>query len=374
MEPDDIIVGRPHSPYQFGESLATCGDRLLVGAPYREYADGMAPPCACVFRRSGRTWQLEQSFTAPVPKRAEGFARALALGTSNAIVGAAGHENGDAPTYDFARESDARLRLRAELDSPERVLPHDDVFDEYGVAIAADDTVTVVGASLESGPGGDQFGAVHVFDRRGDTRPITTLRGTRPGEGFGTALALSGDLLVVGATASVGVPGAVHIFRREAPDRWRAIGQIAGTHVGEQFGEHVAISGTRIAISAPGDASRGTPIGSGRVDVYELRDDAWVRLGTVQEQPGFGVVALSGDRLAIGDRLHPFAGKPRQTGRVGLYRIRDAGITREGWLELPGSAPFARLGTAVVLGPDFVAAGAPGHRRDGVGVVAIKYW
>jgi hypothetical protein len=376
MLPDEIL-GAGWSPYELGASLATRDDVLLVGAPSRDDGGRSGGPRLNVFvvRRAGPTWTLAQALEVPEPDLAEGYARAMALGPGCVVVGAPGHENGDASTYVFEADASGQHRLRGAIDSPERTESWHDVFSEYGVSVAADAEHVFVGASLESH---ENEGVVHVFDRRAlpARREIATLRGTRRGEGLGTSMALAGDTLVVGAAASARIPGSVYVYRREGRDRWRELGRIDGSEPGDELGASVAISGSRIALTAPGRADLRGPPGSGRVQVHELAPGLPL-VATVAEQPGFGsAVALHGDRLAIGDLFHPFKGAPRQTGRVGLYRLAPGGaVTLDGWLTLPDPLQYARLGSAVVLGADFVAAGAPGFGdSSGAGRVAIKYW
>jgi hypothetical protein len=386
MEPEIIIPSTGYSPYSFGAAIAASGDELLVGAPYRYYTsrafygETIPPPAAFLLRRAGDGWHREKVLTPTDPALAEGFACSLALGESFAIVGAPGYENGDGPIFDFARASQAELVLRATLDSPERQNDHSDVFSQYGNSVAADARTVIIGAPLDSRrcEGG---GAVYVFDRNDPSQqPIAILEGTRPDEGFGTAVALSGDLLIVGAAAHFSneqLTGAAYLYVREAPNRWREIARVAGEHAGEAFGAHVAIDGQRFVVCAPGNGASATPVGSGRVQLFEARSDGCVETARIVETPGFGLaVALRGDRLAIGQPMFTAPGGARQTGRVGLYRLAPGGPQHEHWLTVSKAAEHARVGSSIALGPDYVAAGAPGlgEEDDGAGFVTIANW
>src|SRR5512142_324684 len=111
IQPDTVISSKGCSPYAFGESLAASGAELLVGAPSRDYAYGedadAVPPAAFLLRLGAEGWQPTRRLTAGTPRLAEGFARAVLLAPSFAIVGAPGHEGGDAPVYDFDRSGHA---------------------------------------------------------------------------------------------------------------------------------------------------------------------------------------------------------------------------------------------------------------------------
>ncbi len=362
-----------------------------MGAPYRYYAalhdedPNTPPPSACLLKRRNGLWTLSQTLAAEVPFKAEGFGRSVALGPSFAAVGAPGYENGDGPAHAFERAAGGALRARGAFDSPERGSAHESVFAEFGVAVALDERFLLVGAPLESEfrngaatcSGG---GAVYVFDRGAGPALVATLRGSRPNENFGSSLAFAGDLLIVGAAgwySGAPLAGAVHVYRREAPDRWRELCRIEGEGAVEKFGGAVAIDGARFAVSAPSDAILAQPP-VGRVDLFEIQGDACRKLTTLRESAGFGAaLALCGNRLAIGQPMYEGTHGPRQTGRVGLFRIEPGGAAHlEGWCASANSKEYARLGSSVALGPDYVAAGAPGlgEDADGSGFVIVKNW
>jgi hypothetical protein len=143
-----------------------------------------------------------------------------------------------------------------------------------------------------------------------------------PGSRFGSALALEGDTLVVGAP-SQRPPGAsdcfdgcgsVHVFERRGPE-WEHTGELTpdSYYAGLQFGTALAISDRTIAIGEPSASSN-----RGAVDLFTDRDGAWRQLRSVQpEQPvqtsGFGSgVALDHETLAVAasGRVHVFESSP----------------------------------------------------------------
>jgi FG-GAP repeat len=379
-----VIPSSDCSPYQFGASLAAWNDQLLIGSPYRYYAarqnEGIPPPTTALFTRTADRWTLTQLLTASDPIAADGFGRSVALGGSFAIIGAPGHENGDGPVHDFERTEGATFHLSATLPPPGRP-PLDDVFAEYGAAIACDDQTLIVAAPLESNGdlASESCGVVYVFDRRArSNRLLATHYGTQPRESFGSAVALSGDLLVVGAAGSYSneqLPGAAYVFSREASGQWRELCRVCGHIPGEEFGAAVAIDGRLFAVAAPGRSDLERPVGA-RVDLFKLGANGCEQIATIQEDPGFGrALALLGDRLAVGQPECDAPDGTAQTGRVGLFRVTHLGvITREAWLVATRSGEYARLGSAVALGPDYVAAGAAGlgEDDDGSGYVITR--
>lgn len=379
MTSDVVIPSRGCSPYQFGAALAAWDHQLLIGAPYRYYAgragEGIPPPTVALFTKTTHGWSLAERLTASDPFAAEGFGRSLALGNAFAAVGAPGYENGDGPVHQFERNGASPFRLRATCDPPGD--PSGDLI-EYGAALACDSRALFVGAPIQSGPEvGESCGAVYIFDRSANRSPAV-LDGRKAREGFGSAIAISNDRMVVGAAGTYSneqLPGAAYVFARDASGEWRDLCRIDGCDPGEEFGAAVAIDAGIVAVAAPGRSDLDRPIG-GRVDLFRLSEHGCERFATIQEHPGFGRgLALLGDRLAIGHPQHDGPQNVPQTGRVGLFRVDRTGtVTREGWLAREDAGEFARLGSAVALGPDYVAAGAPGlgEDDDGSGFVIVR--
>jgi hypothetical protein len=130
-----------------------------------------------------------------------------------------------------------------------------------------------------------------------------------------------------------------------------------------------------VAVAAPGRNDL-DPLVGGRVDLFTVSDRGCDRIATIQERPGFGrALALMGDRLAIGDPQYDSRDAIAQAGRVGLFRVGHVGVVaHEAWLAAQHAGECARLGSAVALGPGYVAAGAPGlgEEDDGSGFVVVR--
>jgi len=61
IESDVVLRSEGHPGHTFGAAVAASGDRLLVGAPSRDYAyahnESVPPPSASLFRRAGERWE-----------------------------------------------------------------------------------------------------------------------------------------------------------------------------------------------------------------------------------------------------------------------------------------------------------------------------
>lgn len=162
--------------------------------------------------------------------------------------------------------------------------------DELGAAVAAGPDLLAIGAPGDDRQG-SQAGAVHVLVQGAggwsEESVIVAAEGLT-GDRFGTAVALSGDTLAVGApgrdapesgeTPRRGQAGAVFVLRRDG-DGWREAAALWAPDgaVGDQFGASIAFLGAdRLAIGAPGhDADQP---GGGATYVFERQpgdDETW---------------------------------------------------------------------------------------------------
>lgn len=186
----------------------------------------------------------------------------------------------------------------------------------FGASITVDGTTMVAGAPF-GGPGGR--GLAYVFDLRGG-RWVETA--TLQGQGlaadarFGSANAIAGDTLAVGAPAryhALSPPGTVHLFER-TPQGWIETQELSAPipESNNQFGQCLALQGDTLVVGA---RSTSFP-GGGVVHVFERAGSAWGLTAelyglTPNEDSAFGYsVALDGDRVLVGaprsDRAHLF--------------------------------------------------------------------
>ncbi len=155
---------------------------------------------------------------------------------------------------------------------------------------------------------------------------------TDPLDGFGAAVAMSGDRVVIGApfesSAATGVnigggdnnapeAGAAYIFQRSGV-HWRLIAYLKASNTGanDHFGASVAIDGDRIVVGAPGESGDRAGVNptvdndlaprSGAIYVFDYANSAWTETHMVKASnpdagDGFGTaVAVSGEMLAAG--------------------------------------------------------------------------
>lgn len=298
--------------------------------------------------------------------------------------------------------------------------------DEFGGSIAIDGDLIAVGSRSEDGAGTDR-GAVYLFSRNqggteawgevkkitasdardldrfghsvditGDTLAVGTVRGAiyiyyrnqggtdnwgeviriagnDPDGGFGLALALTGDCLVVGAQMEGGggnSRGAAYVFFRNqgGGDAWGQVARLtaADAHDFDCFGTSVAVSGEYAVVGAVGVNADNT--GAAYVFSQNLGGtDAWGQVAKItasdaqpQDQFGYPVVIL-GDTIVIGAPCEDgHAGIGDNPGAAYIYSRNQGGANAWGEVrKLSNSAGTgAFFGASADISGDFLVIGA----------------
>lgn len=196
-----------------------------------------------------------------------------------------------------------------------------------------------------------------------------TSSATTPHEGYGVAMAMSGDVIVIGATGTkfstenpVSV-GAAFVYRRSG-NRFFEEDKLILSNAPEvrASASSVAINGNIIAIGSTRDNQRGDYTGA--VFMFRFNGKAWIeeaKLSTPDAQPHdtFGrTLAIERDLVAVGLTYRDGIG--RRSGAVYTY-------TYDGthWLDLPAIVPHDTrpehyFGSSVALSQDRLFIGATG--------------
>lgn len=182
--------------------------------------------------------------------------------------------------------------------------------------------------------------------------------------GFGAAAAVSGGEIFVsrpGEFAAFPMPGSeagsVHVFRR-GPDGWAETAVVSAPSgvYGDGFGEALAIEGDILVVGAPQENEA-----RGAAYVFVREGDMWSVLERLEAPDGMPGDAFGSSVAMGGGAQFGVIGAPGRgaSGSVFAYVQSDMGLTS---VELTGSdAPAdARFGAAVSVEGDLALVGAPG--------------
>lgn len=327
-----LVAFEPAEGDIFG-SVAISGDTALVGAFHDDHDLGENAGAAYVFTRDAEGWVPDQMLTAASDGQAgDEFGVSVAVDGDLAVVGAPGHDyQGDVPdagaAYVFAPNVDGTWVQEAQL-SPADGQP----LDHFGLRVAISGTTIVVGA-----PGHD-----------------------------------------VEASENAGV---AYVFAQTDPGVWIEDDQLfasdAGLGTDQAFGDAVAISGSTAVVGAPLD-DVGASEDSGSAYVFSFTVGGWDqedKLIAADNAAGdeFGSrVAISGDTALIGAQYHDLSLDLEDAGAAYVF-VRGDPWVQEQKLTASDVSPGAFYGYGVALQGDTAMVGAPGALDETFGDVGAAY-
>lgn len=365
---------------QFGQSVDVDGDLMIVGVPDD---DDVQDPnsllqtdtgsgSAVIFQRDATDPTLWTRVAKLLPEnRGEGFGFDVAIDGDVAAVAARTSNlgaSGAGVVYLFERNTggpdawgQVRIVFPADIQSQ----------DGFGWSVDLSGDTLVAGA-----PDEDELdissGAAYVFQRNlggADNwgQVIKLLPdGVRAGPAydFGTAVAISGDTIAVGAVGDDSAElnaGAAYVFDRDegGADAWGRTGLVdAGglAQSGLTMGNAVAVEGEWLIAGA---RNRDTAF------LFRREMGSWSLYRELPNEfqgseTNYGdSVAISGDIIAVGDGLSI----PDRNGAIALYRQNEGGTDQWGFVkDLFASDPVRGrdFGVALALDGDILVGGAPG--------------
>ena len=330
---------------EFGTAVAVSGDTIVVG----DFAADSLLGAAYVFVHQGNAWQPQGHLTA---SNGDGdyFGEAVGIDGDTIAVGAPFEDSapgGDPALNDLEDSGAAYVFSRTNGTwSQSAILKAEnaDAADHLGTSLDVSGDSIIVGVPIEAsaatgvdGDGSDNSaptrGAAYVFFR--GQSGWSQQAYLKPGkntyvQAFGTNIAISGDIAVVGteqeASSTSGVnaaegdglaaeAGAAWVFVRKGA-KWSpdAFIKATNTEAGDDFG-HVALDGNWLAVGAPGEASKARGLngsqldnsasGSGAVYTFFRDNGVWIphdyiKATNAEAGDHFGsIVAWSSGTLAV---------------------------------------------------------------------------
>ncbi len=362
------IVLAPSNSFQwFGAAVALESGTLIVGAPGEEESGVTGAGAAHVFLRTGTAWSEEQRLTGSVPETFEGFGLSLGLSGDVALVGSPNRDDGSGSAYVFRRVG-STWSDEARLDPPGTAS-----FDAVGSAIALEGDVLVVGAPNDDLPAGRRAGSAYVFVRRGAAwtlqQKIVASDATING-GFGSAVALSGDTLVVGAPQVSFPEGAAYVFALVGgvwQEQQKLVPAVRSAFA--FFGSALSLDGNSLIVGAPREEESGA-FEAGAAYVFVRIGSTWSMEQRLVSSVSTGSaaagssVAIAGDTALVGVPNDPAGGAVVEFRRVsGLWAQAQVISPSDG-------ASGDWFGQALVLSADTLIVGSP-QKAFGAGAAYV---
>lgn len=254
--------------------------------------------------------------------------------------------------------------------STQLTAPNPQANDNFGAALAIDGNVMVVGAT-----GVFDGGRAHVFRYNGATwafeQTLTPTAGASF-DGFGHAVAVDGDVIAVGAPFTEFQTGMVVVFRHDGAN-WVEEQTLVPPEVdaNDWFGNAVAVEGDWLIGGAPRENCDAQGNECGAAYAYLFTGGAWVQQqellgGGGFHGNGFGdSLSLDAGTLVVGAPWNEGIAMPPGPGQVDVFRLDGPAWSQVGQMNDFGLTNYAGFGDAVaVSGPD-VLAGAPGDDFGG---------
>ncbi len=248
--------------------------------------------------------------------------------------------------------------------------------DSFGSVLALDGDVLAVAAFQDPVGGEANAGSVRIFRRSGvDWLEAETLVSAEPldGDRFGSALALTGDVLAIGENDEIDgetFAGSVSVFRWDGA-AWdpETVLHKPGVPEGlDSFGASVAADGDVIAVSAIGDDIAGNSAGA--VYVFRWNGADWLfEQVLVSATPTFAEgwgdeLDVDGDVLAVTSSRRAIDGNPSQ-GAVDVFRWNGSVWAPEQTLVRAAGKSGDEFGTSVFVEGDTLVAGSLYDDIDG---------
>jgi hypothetical protein len=268
-------------------ALSADGSTALVGASGKNNNQGVA----YIFVRNGTSWSQQAELTAADGFEADNFGGTVALSAdgNTALIGASSRNINQGAAYVFARNG-TTWGQQAELTAADGV--GGDFFGT-AVSLSADGSSALIGADLKT-IGSVRFqGAAYVFGRNGtnwsqQTRLTATDGATTDAFGAAVALSADGSNALIGASLKTiggnGLQGAAYVFMRSGAS-WSQQTRLSAADgaATDLFGDSLAMGadGTSALIGAHGKSIGGNAL-QGAAYVFGRTGTNW------SQQAGFG--------------------------------------------------------------------------------------
>ncbi|MBK8464960.1 MAG: hypothetical protein IPL32_03940 [Chloracidobacterium sp.] len=254
--------------------------------------------------------------TGSAPRPNDRLGSSVAISGDTVVVGAPSTDGGGADTngaaYIFVRNGSGWSEQQR-LTSPDS--PADDK-DGFGAAVSISGDTLIVGALRQGDPNLGDYGAAYIYVRTGSTwtlqkklSPLDTPLAKCEGQ-FGKSVAISGDTVLIGTDGCLQFTehsAMVHVFVREGTT-WTQQALLTAIDEGndDSFGESAALSGDTAIIGDPDRSGQGPEAAY----IFVRCGTEWTRQQRLMPSDGGdkyfgGSVAISGNTVIVGGPEEP---------------------------------------------------------------------
>jgi hypothetical protein len=252
----------------FGYSVAIDGNTAAIGAP-RDDDAGQNSGSAYVFSRSGTTW-TQQAKMIPLDGSTPGddFGFSVDIDSGTLLVGShLDDDYGDGSGSAYVYTTDGSTWSEQAKLNDANAAPG----DEFGYSVSLHGDTAMISSPFHDGAAGTDSGSVEMFTRNAGTwsqSATLTAADASAGDAFGIAVALDTTIAVVGAYSDADFgpeSGSAYVFSGSGPT-WNQLTKLTASDgdAGDRFGVSVAISGD-IVVGSYLDDDKGSNSGSAYV-------------------------------------------------------------------------------------------------------------
>lgn len=324
------LIGSETEPYdEFGSGVGISDDVVVVGAP-REDLGEQDEGAAYVFERGNEgAWSEATRLTASSPGLNDHFGTHVALENNRVLVAAPFFGATDLPAgfrggavYVFERSMDGQWDETAIL-MPKTLRPDIRNGLRFGFALDVDGSRALIGADPIQGDGQNPPGLAYVFDRSdaegwSQAAVLNAPKGENENK-FGTAVALHGDLAVVGAPGENDYAGGAHVFERQNDGQWLQTGHLVAPDsvMRGNFGYEVAASESTVVVFAMASGDESTP---GHAYVYQRQADGWSLTERIRPSQHPDLASFDEGATMVGNRLLAAGRDSERAKRVFIFQ------------------------------------------------------
>ncbi len=238
-----LTTSAPAFAQGFGQSVAIHDGRVLVGESLIERGPGMV----YLFEKNGSNWAETGRFSASDASDGDHFGRSIGATGNQVLVGATVRNESLGAVYVYTQDASGEWPETQVLTASDGAPG-----DAFGRGMVVDGDLALIATYAH----GEGRGAVYAFrrDANGVWSEEAKLMASDAQEGdwFGTALALSGDLAVIGAAQRAENQGIAYAFRHDGMGGWSEVAQLEGTGIeaNSRFGFSLWTDGEMIAAGA----------------------------------------------------------------------------------------------------------------------------